>query len=122
LPPKYSDVKTSTEEPNNDYFNTNILINFPFCGNYIIQIDLFILDEMDVVWRYTAEKHQILVKVEEDPTRQKLFAALAAAAASASAANTATSTSLLNQQQQHNRFTGYQDSSENSSDFHKMDT
>lgn len=119
MPPKYSDVKTSTEEPKNDYFNANILINFPFCGNYIIQIDLFLLDEMDIVWRYTAEKHQILVKVEEDPTRQKLFAALQAAAASAT--NTATA-APSNSQQPHQKFIPSQENSDNYSDPHKMDT
>jgi hypothetical protein len=87
--PKFADVKTSTEEPKNDYFNTNILINFPFCGNYVINIDLFILDDCDNVWRHTAEKHQIAVKVEEDPNRQKLFAALAQAQALSSSATLA---------------------------------
>ncbi len=115
MPPKYSDVKTCTEEPKNDYFNANILINFPFCGNYIIQIDLFILDEMDIVWRYAPEKHQIVVKVEEDPTRQKLFAALAAAAANAP------TTVPFNQQPQQ-RFIANQDNIESASDIHKMDT
>lgn len=116
MPPKYSDVKTCTEEPKNDYFNANILINFPFCGNYIIQIDLFLLDEMDIVWRYAAEKHQIVVKVEEDPTRQKLFAALAAAA---SATNTPNNVPF--NQQQHQRFVANQDNVESASDIHKMD-
>lgn len=37
---------------------------------------------MDMIWKYiSTEKHQILVKVEEDPNRQKIFAAMAAAAA-----------------------------------------
>ena len=82
--PKYIDVKTSTEEPNNDYFNSNLLINFPFCGNYVVQVDLYILDDMDIVWRYFGERQQILIKVEEDANRQKLLAALAANAAATS--------------------------------------
>jgi hypothetical protein len=81
LPNKYTDIKTSLEEPKNDYFQSNILINFPYTGNYTIQVDLYIVDNADIVWHYLAEKHQIAVKVEEDPVRQKLFAALAAAAA-----------------------------------------
>lgn len=69
------------EVPKNDYFNSNILVNFPYFGNYIIQVDLYILDNSDMIWRYTStEKHQILVKVEEDLNRQKLFAAMAASA------------------------------------------
>lgn len=59
-----------------------MLVNFPYCGNYTILVDIYIVDSMDVVWHYLAEKHQMLVKVEEDPVRQKLFAALAAAATS----------------------------------------
>ncbi|CAF0749231.1 unnamed protein product, partial [Brachionus calyciflorus] len=79
---KFVDVKTMLEEPKNDYFNSNVLINFPYFGNYVIQVDLYMLDNTDMIWRYTSsEKHQILVKIEEDPTRQKLFAAMAAAAA-----------------------------------------
>lgn len=78
---KFSDVKTSLEEPKNDYFNSNILINFPYFGNYTIQVDLYILDDSDVIWRYISERHQILVKVEDDPNRQKIFAAMAAASA-----------------------------------------
>ena len=123
LPPKYSDVKTSTEEPKNDYFNTNLLINFPFCGNYTIQVDLYILDDADIVWRYTAEKHQILVKVEEDPNRQKLFAALAAAAA-ASASNTGTSIPPMIQQQQQLQGQRYalNTQEDNADGLHKMET
>lgn len=69
------------EIPTNDYFSSNILVNFPYFGNYIIQVDLYILDNTDMIWRYTStEKHQILVKVEEDLNRQKMFAAMAAAA------------------------------------------
>ena len=99
-----------------------MLINFPFCGNYVITIDLFILDDMDIVWRYTTEKHQIIVKVEEDPNRQKLFAALAAAAA-ASASNLAPNTVLQQQQQQNQRYGSNHESSDNLVDMlHKMDT
>lgn len=73
------------EIPKNDYFSSNILVNFPYFGNYIIQVDLYILDNTDMIWRYTSvEKHQILVKVEEDLNRQKLFAAMAAAAVASS--------------------------------------
>ncbi len=86
MPNKYTDIKTSLEEPKNDYFQSNILINFPYCGNYTIQVDLYIVDDSDNVWHYLSEKHQILVKVEEDPARQKLFAALAAAAAATTSA------------------------------------
>ena len=95
LPNKYTDIKTSLEEPKNDYFNCNLLLNFPYCGNYIIQVDLYIVDNSDIVWHHSAERHQILVKVEEDPARQKLFAALAAAAA-ASATNAVVTTNGLN--------------------------
>jgi hypothetical protein len=52
-------------------------------------VDLFILDNSDVIWRYISEKHQILVKVEEDPNRQKIFAAMVAASAAASSQNPA---------------------------------
>ena len=78
---KYSDVKTSLEEPKNDYFNSNILLSFPYLGNYTITVDLYIMDDANTIWRYLSEKHQILVKVEEDPNRQKMFAAAMAAAA-----------------------------------------
>lgn len=78
---KFIDVKTMLEVPKNDYFTSNILVSFPYFGNYVIQVDLYILDNSDMIWRYTStEKHQILVKVEEDLNRQKLFAAMAAAA------------------------------------------
>ncbi len=77
---KYSDVKTSLEVPKNDYFNSNILLSFPLPGNYVLNVDLYILDNADTIWRYLNEKTQILVKVEEDPNRQKLFAAAIAAA------------------------------------------
>jgi hypothetical protein len=61
-------------------------MSFPYCGNYLIQCDLYIIDETDQVWHYIAEKHQtIQVKVEEDPVRQKLFAAYAAANAASNA-------------------------------------
>jgi hypothetical protein len=78
---KYTDVKTSLEEPRNDYFNSNILVSFPYFGAYVITVDLCILDNTDTIWRYVADKQQIMVKVEEDPNRQKLFAAAIAAAA-----------------------------------------
>jgi hypothetical protein len=52
IPIKFSDVKTSTELPKNDYFSSNFLINLPYCGIYTIQVDLFILDNNDIVWRY----------------------------------------------------------------------
>lgn len=64
------------------------MINFPYFGTYTIQVDLFIQDNSDVIWRYISEKHQIVVKVEEDPNRQRLFAAMVAAASSAAASNT----------------------------------
>ena len=73
------------EVPKNDYFNCNLLVNFPYCGHYTIQFDLYIVDNSDVIWHYLAEKHQIFVKVEEDPNRQKLFAAAMAAMASSNA-------------------------------------
>lgn len=82
MPVKYTDIKTSLEEPKNDYFSCSMLLNFPYVGNYVIQIDLYIVDDMDVFWHYLAEKQHMSVKVEEDPARQKLFAALAAAASS----------------------------------------
>ena len=47
---------------------------------------MYILDNTDVIWRYISEKHQIVVKVEDDPNRQRLFAAMVAAAANSSAA------------------------------------
>ena len=38
-----------------------------------------ILDNNDLVWRYISpERYQILVKVEEDPNRQKIIAAMQA--------------------------------------------
>ena len=80
---RYSDVRTSLEEPKNDYFNSNILINFPHYGTYTIQVDLFILDDSDVIWRYICERQQITVKVEDDPNRQRLVAMAAAMAAAA---------------------------------------
>lgn len=83
-------MRTSLEEPKNDYFNSNILINFPYFGNYTIQVDIYILDNSDVIWRYIAEKQQILVKVEEDPNRQKIFAAMAAASAASNQPTTST--------------------------------
>jgi len=52
--------------------------------------------DLDIVWHYLDYKNQILVKVEEDPVRQKLFAALAANASNAAAA---ASTSSMNHQQ-----------------------
>ena len=88
MPSKYTDIKTSLEEPKNDYFNCNLLLNFPYCGNYTIQVDLYMVDNLDIVWHHSAERHQILVKVEEDPARQKLFAALAAAAAASASSTT----------------------------------
>ncbi len=93
LPTKYSDIKTSLEEPKNDYFSCSMLLNFPYVGNYNIQIDLHIVDELDMFWHYLAEKQHLQVKVEEDPARQKLFAALAAAAS--------TPNTNLHLQQQH---------------------
>ena len=78
-------------------FNSNLLLNFPFCGNYVVQVDLYILDDMDIVWRYFGERQQILIKVEEDANRQKLLAALAASAA-ANNATTSTQANLAQQQ------------------------
>ena len=89
---KYTDVKTTLEEPRNDYFSSNILLSFPYFGNYTISVDLYILDNSDTIWRYVAEKHQIAVKVEEDANRQKLFAAAMAAANSQPSTLTAVTT------------------------------
>ena len=61
----------------------------------MVQVDLYILDDMDIVWRYFGERQQILIKVEEDANRQKLLAALAA-----NAAATSTQSNLAQQQQQ----------------------
>ncbi len=97
LPAKYSDIKTSLEEPRNDYFSCSMLLNFPYVGNYNIQIDLYIVDELDMFWHYLAEKQNLPVKVEEDPARQKLFAALAAAASTSNNNNL----HLQQQNQQH---------------------
>jgi hypothetical protein len=92
---RYADVKTSLEEPRNDYFNSNILVSFPYFGSYVISVDLCILDDSDTIWRYVAERQQILVKVEEDPNRQKMFAAAMAAAAAAAAASQQASQNTL---------------------------
>ncbi len=67
-----------------------MLVNFPYVGNYIIQVDLYIHCDLDIVWHYLDYKNQILVKVEEDPIRQKLFAALAASNAAAAASSSVT--------------------------------
>jgi len=48
-------------------------------------------------WHYLAEKQNLPVKVEEDPARQKLFAALAAAASTSNNNNL----HLQQQNQQH---------------------
>ncbi len=61
IPIKFTDVKTSTEIPKNDYFNSNFLVNFPYCGIYTIQVDLFILDNNDVVWRYIGKFFSIFL-------------------------------------------------------------
>lgn len=50
------------------------------------------MDDLDIVWHYLDCKNQILVKVEDDPVRQKLIAALNASTAAAAAAAAASST------------------------------
>ncbi|RMZ94376.1 integrator complex subunit 7, partial [Brachionus plicatilis] len=47
---KFIDVKTMLEVPKNDYFTSNILVSFPYFGNYVIQVDLYILDNSDMIW------------------------------------------------------------------------
>ena len=43
------------------------------------------VDDLDIAWHYLENKNQINVKVEEDPVRQKQFAAFAASNAAAAA-------------------------------------
>ncbi len=73
-------------------------MNFPYIGNYIIQVDLYMIDDLDIAWHYLDHKNQINVKVEEDPVRQKLFAALAASNAAAAAASLNNPTTSNNSQ------------------------
>ena len=68
------------------------MINFPYIGSYIVQVDLYIVDDLEIVWHHLDCKNHISVKVEEDPVRQKLFAALAAS----NAASVASSTNMNN--------------------------
>jgi hypothetical protein len=53
-----------------------MIINFPFSGNFTLQLDLYIVDEQDIVWHYLTERQHMIVKVEEDPLRQKIYAAM----------------------------------------------
>lgn len=66
---KYSDVKTSIEEPKNDYFSSSMLINFPYFGLYTIQVDLSLMDESNAIWRYNMPEKQVLfVQIENNAT------------------------------------------------------
>lgn len=61
-------MQSCIEEPKNDYFNSQFLINFPFVGvSYILTIDVQIIDNQGTQWSYNAAKQVHYVKVEEDP-------------------------------------------------------
>lgn len=93
-PIKYADLKTRLETPKNDYFNCNMIINFPFSGNFTLQLDLYIVDEQDKVWHYLTDRQQMTVKVEEDPMRQKIMAAIAAVNSTPNVVNNGLGTNL----------------------------
>lgn len=70
---KYTNIQSCLEEPRNDYFNCQLLVNFPFIGaNYILQIEVQIFDNDGMSWNYTAGKQIMFVKVDEDPLSRKM--------------------------------------------------
>jgi hypothetical protein len=72
LIPKYSNMQSCIEEPKNDYFNSQFLINFPFVGvSYMLTIDAQIIDNQGTQWSYNAGKQVNYVKVEEDPLARR---------------------------------------------------
>jgi hypothetical protein len=71
---KYNNIQSCIEEPRNDYFNSQLLVNFPFFGvTYILQIEIQIIDNNGVAWNYNAGKHSLSVKIEEDIINRKLL-------------------------------------------------
>ncbi|KAK3516832.1 hypothetical protein QTP70_023709 [Hemibagrus guttatus] len=58
-------------EPHNDYFSTQLLLNFSVPGNHSVMVEACVVDESGVQWK-TGPKSTVSVKSMEDPFSQQL--------------------------------------------------